>query len=108
MHSLVFSQQVLDFTEDVASFESFMESVRASGGGDTPEDVLGGINKAAGLSWPPNAGTRILFHIADAPAHGERFYGGSDDSYPNGHAEDKVQFQSTYLLKPLVHLLTLF
>ncbi len=38
------------------------------GGGDIPEDVLGGLNAAANLSW--QAPTRFLVLIGDAPAHG--------------------------------------
>ena len=38
------------------------------GGGDVPEDCLGGLNAAANLSW--QAPTRFLVLIADAPAHG--------------------------------------
>ena len=39
------------------------------GGGDIPEDVLGGLNAAANLSW--QAPTRFLVLIGDAPAHGQ-------------------------------------
>jgi hypothetical protein len=33
----------LDFTDDVGKAISFIETVKACGGGDTPEDVVGGL-----------------------------------------------------------------
>ena len=60
------------------SFKNFIATeVRASGGGDGPEDVHGGFEAAGGLEWDLDAAKRVLFHIADAPAHGSRFGGGS-------------------------------
>ena len=47
----------------------------ASGGGDFPEDVSGGLQKCTDLSWASR--TRIIVHIADAPAHGEEYHDGS-------------------------------
>jgi hypothetical protein len=37
--------QTKDFTEDVADFERFMETVGATGGGDEAEDVFGGLEE---------------------------------------------------------------
>ena len=74
---------VLDFTTSILEFQSFMGSVGAKGGGDTPEDVFGGIEEVTKLSWSRQ--TRILFHIADSPCHGTRFHDPSvGDEYPNG------------------------
>ena len=74
---------VLDFTTLILEFQSFMGSVAATGGGDEPEDVFGGIEEVAKLSWSKQ--TRILFHIADSPCHGTRFHDPSvGDDYPNG------------------------
>jgi uncharacterized C2H2 Zn-finger protein len=87
----------LPFTKNVEAFIKFVDNnVRASGGGDTPEDVNGGLKKAVYLPWPDNSGTRIIFHVADAPPHGTTFYSGSDD-YPSGHSTDipfKTLFQN--------------
>lgn len=56
----------------------------ASGGGDTPEDVFGGLEKALQLNWDhKQSGTKLVFHICDAPCHGRQFHN-LGDSYPNG------------------------
>ena len=41
------------------------------------------------LSWPEKSGSRILFHLADAPPHGKERYHNHGDNYPNGHPRDK-------------------
>ena len=38
--------QVFNFNESVTEFQSFIAGIRASGGGDTHENVLGGMKKA--------------------------------------------------------------
>ena len=64
------------------------------GGGDFPEDVLGGLAKAVQLPWSEHGGTRIIFHIGDAPPHGARFapppgtHSSGYDEYPSGHPSD--------------------
>ena len=74
---------VLDLTTSILEFQSFMGTVTATGGGDAPEDVFGGIEEVTKLAWSKE--TRILFHIADSPCHGTRFHDPSvGDEYPNG------------------------
>ncbi|CAG8504583.1 13183_t:CDS:1 [Acaulospora colombiana] len=75
--------QILDFTESRREFEEYVQNnVSATGGGDTPEDVLGGLNAAiTQMTWRNNI--RVLLHICDAPPHGRRFTDVSDD-YPEG------------------------
>ena len=80
--------QRLPFTTDVARFKAFVTGVTATGGGDTPEDVLGGMREALRLSWPDNGSTKILFHIADAPPHGRVYGTGYADDHPSGHSSD--------------------
>lgn len=82
--------EVLPFTEDMDAFVKFVDRVRANGGGDTAEDVLGGMSKAIhGLTWPSDSGCRVVFHFADAPQHGKRYHGGkTDDNFPEGHPKD--------------------
>jgi hypothetical protein len=72
---------VLRFVTDVEEFVRFVEKQDAKGGGDAPEDVLGGLNVVKGLEWESE--TRMLYHIADAPCHGSRYHGYKDD-YPDG------------------------
>src|SRR5581483_634365 len=53
-----------------------------TGGGDEPEDVLGGLNKAVSdMDWSHT--TRIILHVGDASPHGRRFTS-LEDSYPAG------------------------
>ena len=81
--------EVLKFTRDLPTFKSFVAKITAEGGGDVPEDVIGGLNRAISLTWPEKSGGRILFHLADAPPHGKGTYHNFKDDYPNGHPSDK-------------------
>ena len=63
--------------------------ITATGGGDAPEDVVGGIDQAVSFEWPKSSGTRVLFHLGDAPPHGRPKYHSYDDEYPDGHSRDK-------------------
>ena len=58
-----------------------MDSTVAQGGGDGPEDVVGGMNEVLKMSW--NASTRVLIHITDAPCHGTSYHSMHDD-FPQG------------------------
>ena len=72
----------LDFTEDVDHFKDFVGSLAATGGGDAPEDVLGGLEAIFTLGW--SNPSRVVVHIGDAPQHGGMFHdldSNSDDYY---------------------------
>ena len=56
--------------------------------GDFPEDVAGGLQKALSLTWKGD--TRIIIHIADAPAHGSEYNGGQRDNYPGPQNPDRM------------------
>ncbi|PKC67373.1 kinase-like protein [Rhizophagus irregularis] len=72
----------LDFTDQYEQFTTYLQSVLPYGGGDTPEDVLGGLNEAiTKMKW--KNGTRVLLHIGDSPPHGKKFTDMIDD-YPKG------------------------
>ncbi|PKC54229.1 hypothetical protein RhiirA1_507549 [Rhizophagus irregularis] len=72
----------LDFTDQYEQFTTYLQSVPASGGGDAPEDVLGGLNAAiTKMDWK-NV-TRVLLHIGDYPPHGKNFTDMAD-TYPKG------------------------
>ncbi|RHZ72289.1 hypothetical protein Glove_243g57 [Diversispora epigaea] len=74
--------QTLDFTTTYNDFKSYLYNVPATGGGDTPEDVLGGLHEAiTKMTWKNSI--RIILHVCDAPPHGLRFTNLSDD-YPDG------------------------
>jgi hypothetical protein len=82
--------EVQKFTEDIAAFSSFVGGMTASGGGDSPEDVCGGLEEAAKLDWA--APSRHIFLIADAPCHGKQYHS-LDEHYPNGDPKGRVPEQ---------------
>ena len=55
---------------------------------DGPEDVAGALKKALSLTWKGD--TRIIIHIADAPAHGSEYNGGMGDHYPGPQVPDRM------------------
>ncbi len=60
--------QQIPFTTDVAGFAAAMRSIRASGGGDYPEDMNAGLEAAMGrLDWTEGNAVRVLVIVSDAP-----------------------------------------
>ena len=51
--------EILDFTDNTNLFTDFVGRITASGGGDTPEDVLGAINQTINLNW--KAANKIFY-----------------------------------------------
>ena len=72
MYLCVNQLEVLTFTEDVSSFQGFLSSIRASGGGTTSASVIGGLNHAVSLNWPEKSGSWILFHLGGASPQGKK------------------------------------
>ena len=72
----------------MAILHNFIARSSAHGGGDGPEDVAGGLKKALSLTWKGD--TRIIIHIADAPAHGSEYNGGMADDYPGPQDPDRM------------------
>ena len=58
-----------DFTEDVSKQISFLNKQSANGGGDFPEAVETALAEAVTKQWTSGNSTKILVHVADAPAH---------------------------------------
>ncbi|KAK4163941.1 hypothetical protein QBC43DRAFT_212132 [Cladorrhinum sp. PSN259] len=79
--------EFLDFTTSVSAVYSFLDRLKASGGSDAPEDVLGGLRQALDASWRHQ--TRCIIHIADAPPHGRTLHDFRDnaDSYATPGSE---------------------
>lgn len=75
-----------DFTSDLAQFMKVVQKLTPRGGADEPEDLIGGLEQALKYSWDPQADTRMLLLIADAPAHGKLFG-------PNDSAESKKHLE---------------
>ncbi|KAF2474959.1 uncharacterized protein BDR25DRAFT_301511 [Lindgomyces ingoldianus] len=94
--------QFLDFT-DADRVRAFLNGLTAYGGGDEPEDVLGGIRQALNASWKQQ--TRCIIHIADAPPHGHSLQNSpiGGDSYPKPGSEPHRLKHET-LLKQMVEL----
>jgi len=85
----------LPFTPDVEEVGNFLDKLEAVGGYDYAEDVVGAIAEAATFEWEqPNRG---IFHVCDAPGHGEAFHdcGKDDDHYysapPPGREDPEVE-----------------
>ncbi|MEO7800898.1 MAG: vWA domain-containing protein [Ginsengibacter sp.] len=58
------------FDRTISTTLNFIKDQRADGGGDFPEAVHEGLNKAINnLEWSANARTRLLFLVLDAPPH---------------------------------------
>ncbi|KAH8901677.1 hypothetical protein GQ53DRAFT_630594 [Thozetella sp. PMI_491] len=79
--------EFLDFTSSVDAVHAFLDRLVATGGADTPEDILGGIRKAINASWRQQ--TRCIIHIADAPPHGRTLNDLAEehDDYPEPGSE---------------------
>lgn len=80
----------------VSEFKDKIKGIVASGGGDDPEDIAGGLNKVAELNW--KSSTKLIVHFADAPCHGTKYHSLKDD-YPNG---DPNNLQPEDLLRRLM------
>jgi len=78
---------VCNFTDDVKLLKDFVKRQNASGGGDGPEDICGGLREAMALDWEGQS--RHLFLIADAPCHGSKYHDQSD-TYPGGDPTGNV------------------
>jgi hypothetical protein len=68
-----------ELTSNIKEFKNFVSKIKASGGGDDPEDWVGGYDYALNrMNW--RDGHKLIIHIADAGAHG--LYYSSEDKYP--------------------------
>ena len=79
-----------DFTNDIDLVKANINKQAATGGGDFPEDVQGGFNKALSLKWRADS-VKMAFHIADAPGHGKDICDWGDN-HPKGSPDGfKIQ-----------------
>ena len=75
---------------NVNDLKTELASERASGGGDGPEDWVGGYDMALNnIAW--RNGTRLIIHIADAPAHGSEWCNTSNHEDQNSKLYPMVQ-----------------
>ena len=76
--------------KDVNRLRIELSSERATGGGDTPEDWVGGYDMALNnIAW--RNGTRLIIHIADAPAHGSKWCKQSNHEEENDKLYPMIQ-----------------
>ncbi|WP_166830875.1 vWA domain-containing protein [Thalassoroseus pseudoceratinae] len=61
--------RTFDFTDSISEFRGHLSAQRARGGGDYPEAVHLGLEKATQLSWRTDNSARLVFLIGDAPPH---------------------------------------
>ncbi|KAG0555935.1 hypothetical protein KC19_11G014000 [Ceratodon purpureus] len=102
--------ELCDFTTSFSGpnnvFTTALSKVETSGGGDDAEDVFTGIARVAQLSW--DATNRLLFHIADAPCHGNKFHEGVGDYYPAGDKYGRTIEAQLQILSEICHISTYF
>ncbi len=74
---------VFDFTEAEALVR-YIRPIQPKDGDDEAEDVAWGLFHASNLNWA-HADIRLVYHIGDAPAHGDFFTRGHvSDRFPEG------------------------
>ena len=74
--------EVAHFTGSFTTIQERIGAVKASGGGDQCEDVIGALDAASKLDWQQV--NRVLFLCGDAPCHGRQFHDDCQDSHPDG------------------------
>jgi hypothetical protein len=80
------SEEPIYFTEEPWEVINFLETVQATGGDDTPEDINGALVQALALPW--DSRVRVIFHVFDAPPHGS-IYHDCKDNFPTGGPDDR-------------------
>ncbi len=60
------------FTTEVGKIKTFLQNLKATGGGDQCEDVLTGLEEALKLEWSATA--KVLYLLSQTPHHGWRFH----------------------------------
>ena len=72
--------EMINLTDNVNSLPEKIGKITAQGGGDLPEDWAGAYKKVnEEIKW--RNGTKVIFHLADAGAHGKLFT--FSDKYPD-------------------------
>jgi len=74
--------EVKQFTDDIDSLRTFIHGIKAGGGGDTSEDVLGGLLQCINLEWKHTV--RLVIHFADSPSHGSLYHTSDVDDHHVG------------------------
>ena len=80
--------EIIDLTDQVNTLPGKIKKIRAYGGGDLPEDWVGGyklVNEK--INW--RNGVKVIIHLADAGAHGKEFT--LSDKYPEESEKLKTE-----------------
>jgi len=77
-------------TKDLKEIKNFCDKWEIQSGGDEAEDWAGGYEIALNeMKWRDDK--RIIVHICDAPAHGEKFSKNCDDNHKERMHEKKLE-----------------
>jgi len=89
----VVRRRIVDFTTP-ADVVRVLRTIHAEGGDDAAEDVAGALERACSLTWGASD-VRLIFHIADAPAHGIQFHSPRvSDRFPDGDPDGNDPMRS--------------
>lgn len=81
--------KIVEFKQHIPTILQEIENLHAEGGGDDAEDVAGGLLYTQMLPWSMEADVKMVFHIADAPAHGMRYHEPEiSDRFPQGDPQN--------------------
>ena len=90
----------INFTQNKDEFKSKLEEINQQDGGDCAEDWVSGFQIALDeLNW--GNGTKLIFHIADAPQHGKYF---NTDKRGDDFLNDENDINGKNLLKLIKRL----
>lgn len=90
----------INFTQNKDEFKSKLEEINQQDGGDCAEDWVSGFQIALDeLNW--GNGTKLIFHIADAPQHGKYF---NTDKKDDDFLNDENDINGKNLLKLIKRL----
>ena len=85
----------IDFTQNENEFKSKLEEIKMQNGDDEAEDWVSGFQDALdNLSW--GNGTKLIFHMADAPHHGKIF---NTDKKSDNFLNEEDDFNGKNLIK---------
>ena len=71
----------IELTDDYNSIEQNIKYSKASGGGDTAEDLCGALELGCNKSWKGKSRFAIL--VTDSPCHGRQYYDIIEENYDN-------------------------
>lgn len=72
-------------TNDINQLRNDISGESPDGGGDGPEDFVGGYKEMFKMAW--RSGTKLVIHIADAPAHCRKYCGYDNHEEESGKLE---------------------